>query len=86
MNQRFDNAKLFYCMDCKKTFRVTSTEYKRDKENFESMYNPAYLPGDKIRIVLNPIFELNGHRNWIYRDDEDYSEYLQAEKEKDRNN
>lgn len=86
MNKVFDNAKIFYCKDCKKTFRVTPIEYERDREIFNEKHNPAYLYGEGMKTVLNPVFELNGHRNWIYREDEDYSEYLQAEKEKDKNN
>jgi hypothetical protein len=65
-----NEAHIFYDCDKKKTFRVTNYEYQKCKEVYER----------ELDIMRNskgfwiPEFILNGCSNWLYKNDEDYSD------------
>ena len=67
--------KVFYCLDCKKTFTASSEELKKAHEEYErqrEIVQEKMLRGEHIYFPVNLV--INGHARWIYREDENYSE------------
>lgn len=72
---RFANSRKFYCLDCKKIFRVRPEEYAIAKSNYAEICAKIDYQAQHCSFAPNyPPFELKGHIRWIYRDDEDYSQ------------
>ena len=67
--------KVFYCLDCKKTFTASSEELKKAREEYErqrEIVQEKMFRGERVYFPVNLV--VNGHARWIYREDEDYSE------------
>lgn len=67
------DAKIFYCRDCKKTFIVTPYDWVKCKLQYEFETNQWLMQGQTVKYLLPaPLFILNGHANWEYREDQNY--------------
>ena len=67
--------KVFYCLDCKKTFTASPEELRKAHEEYEiqrEKVQEKMLRGERIYFPVNLV--INGHAKWIYREDENYSE------------
>ena len=60
-------------MECNKTFFVTESDYKRQREEYQRDFDSETVRMMRYGIAYNVPFFLNGHRKWIYREDGDYS-------------
>lgn len=71
-----NHARLFFDRRKKTTFAVTPEQYRKAKERFERERD---LIKESDR-VMNPIFAIETdsgvYFDWIYKDDEDYTEFL----------
>lgn len=73
MSTMWPDAKIFYCRDCKKTFVVTPDDWIECKLQHEFEMNQWLMQGQTTRYLLRaPLFILNGHANWEYREDQNY--------------
>ena len=68
-----DNPHLFFDCDKKQTFKVTEREYKRCQREYQMSLKIAEDAVRRTGFCVVPVFALNGCANWIYKDDEDYS-------------
>ena len=66
-------AHVFFDTRTKQTFRVTNYEYQKCKEEYERYKVLADEAASKSGLYINPMFVLNGHEQWIWKEDEDYS-------------
>lgn len=70
------NARVYFCPICGKTFTVTEAQYAKAEEK----YREAVKLSEKIwkgkGIKFTPSFELNGHKAWTYRYDQNYQEEI----------
>lgn len=74
-------VRLFWCPRCRHTFRVTDEEYREAHARYGEQCLIVDVGHVHLRVV--PSFELCGHEEWIYRYDEDYTEYMkEAENDK----
>jgi len=56
------------------TFTVSEYEYALAREAYIEAESLSKTIFDEKDISLLPVFELKGHREWVYRFDEDYTE------------
>ena len=68
-------ARLFWCPRCRHTFRVTDEEYREAHEKHAAQ-RPIVSVRHNVELCVVPSFELCGHEDWVYRYDEDYTEYM----------
>ena len=65
--------KVFYCLDCKKTFTASPEELKKAHEEYEiqrEKVQEKMFNGEHIYFPVNLV--INGHARGIYREDENY--------------
>lgn len=71
-----NHARLFFDTRKKTTFAVTPEQYRKAKERFERECDFVKKSGK----VITPIFAIETdsgiHLDWIYKEDEDYTEFL----------
>lgn len=68
--------KVYFCPRCGKTFTVSDAEYQLAYEKYTTSVEESKKILQKRGILLNARFELQGHPEWIYRFDEDYTEEI----------
>lgn len=69
-------AQVYFCPICGKTFTVTRAQYKKAEEKYREGVKLGEKIWKKKGITVFPSFELNGHKEWIYRPDQNYQEEI----------
>jgi hypothetical protein len=68
--------RVYFCPHCGKTFTVSEAEYVIAQEKYLTQCEEAKKIFKRKGIFLRVSFELQGHPEWIYRFDEDYTEEI----------
>ncbi len=77
--------RVFFDTDKGETFTVSDVEYAvATEEYFEAVKRCHGMYGN-TGIFLQPVFELKGHRAWMYRLDEDYTEEIRKYEHNNKN-
>ena len=70
------NARVYFCPICGKTFTATEAQYAKAEEKYKETVKLSKKIQEEKGIYLAPSFELNGHKAWTYRYDQNYQEEI----------
>lgn len=72
------NGRYFFCLNCNKKFFVTESEYKKQRFDYKMALDLETERAMRYKIAHSIPFILNGHSNWIYRENGNYSKEMRS--------